>query len=242
MKNLLKFEIRKLKQTKSIYICLVIAMLMLGLNTYLAAQFQDSMTVQESMKGYVSSSMLIMILGIIVPLVVCEDYTNHTLKNIIARGFSRIQVILCKYAMVVVICLLYNFVIAILSYLLGSFFFQSGNSPDYFISSMIVQILLSLAYATIFFVVSILNTHLGVSIAINIIGPAFLSLGLSMIDLFVNINDFQFSALHLDTFIESMSQINVVSKDIVQAVCASLVYICISLFIGIMCFKRKEIK
>ncbi len=117
MGQLFRFEFRKLFRQKSFYICgcVLIGLILLTAITlnmiYSLSQGNmeaGGVTVSASDDGFlytgiymlvgaVSSSNFTIVLAIFLSLFVCSDYTNGTLKNIIARGYSRTRIYAVKY-------------------------------------------------------------------------------------------------------------------------------------------------
>ena len=88
MGKLLHFEFHKLIRQKSFYICLAVAVAMLFISTYTTYLMQkDAVDVSQMgidgmsvMIGAVSGGTLSMVIGVFVPLFVCEDYVSGTIR------------------------------------------------------------------------------------------------------------------------------------------------------------------
>ena len=104
MGKLLHFEFHKLIRQKSFYICLAVAVAMLFISTYTTYLMQkDAVDVSQMgidgmsvMIGAVSGGTLSMVIGVFVPLFVCEDYVSGTIRNIVTRGYTRLGIFSAK--------------------------------------------------------------------------------------------------------------------------------------------------
>ena len=134
MKNLLKFEFIKLKKKKSFYICtlIMVALLFIAALTTnalinVSAEFGELFEVSsiDSLLSGLSDSSFIMITSIFVVLFVCEDYTNQTVKNVYARGYSRKEVYLSKLISTLASATIMFVVVEIAAFAIGTGFFGS---------------------------------------------------------------------------------------------------------------------
>ena len=111
MANLLRFEFRKVFRSKYFYILLgvsVLYVLLAGgtaflLNFFLSEASEEAMS--ELIPSYTSYSFLkgvfasnfFMIIGVFIAIFTCEDNGHDVSKNIIARGYSRVERYFAKY-------------------------------------------------------------------------------------------------------------------------------------------------
>ena len=104
MGRLLHFEFHKLLRQKSFYICLAVSVAMLLATTYTSVLISRGVAEpadigidgMDVMIGAVSGGMLSMVIGVFVPLFVCEDYASGTIRNIITRGYTRLGIFAAK--------------------------------------------------------------------------------------------------------------------------------------------------
>ena len=227
MKNLLQFEFYKLRKMKSFYVCLIVSILLVLLemiSSHILYQSQGitDIPVNSFLVSFTSISMLSMILGIFTALYSCEDYSSNTLKNIYSRGYNRKLVYMVKYIVVQLVALFYMFIILISIALIGMIIFgHMGSLPDHFYSSIFVNIVLLLAYNTIFYAISIFTKKSGTAIAANIVGPTFISLFLSIGDSLLHLEDFSLNYLWIDYYMEHLST----TTEIYKALLAGIIYI-----------------
>ena len=135
MGKLLHFEFHKLIRQKSFYICLAVAVAMLFISTYTTYLMQkDAVDVSQMgidgmsvMIGAVSGGTLSMVIGVFVPLFVCEDYVSGTIRNIVTRGYTRLGIFLAKLIAVLFASAIMTIVCMAAGYLVGVLFCAPGE-------------------------------------------------------------------------------------------------------------------
>ena len=212
MKELLKFEFRKLIRNKTFYICLGICALLIIISILINKAVYDSdlltaaqnempeeyaALIEEqkaSLTGInlfkqtlASSTSLInntlAILGIVTSLIICEDFTGDTIKNIYSKGYSRTQVYFAKLISSLAVFLVITIVAMTLSFTLGSLLLNGvGTVGKNFVLSLVCMLFVALAYFMIFFSISMLFKRTAPSIVLCILGPLVVSLIFDLID------------------------------------------------------------
>ena len=180
-----------------------------------------------------------MIGGIMTALLVSEDYTNDLTKNIYSKGYSREQLYLSKYVVCLVAFLIMMFVGMLVAFFFGFALDGLGTMGDNYILSVLGIILVGIAYFTIFFGVAILIKKTGGSIAICIIGPTVVSLLLTMVDSFINIENFNFSDYWLDNRVAMLSAADVEPKVFLITLGIAALFI-VAMFIPSFLVNRKR--
>ena len=169
MGQLFRFEFRKLFRQKSFYICgcVLIGLILLTAVTlnmiYSLSQGNmeaGGVTVSASDDGFlytgiymlvgaVSSSNFTIVLAVFLSLFVCSDYTNGTLKNIIARGYSRTRIYAVKYMVSLAATTVYTIVCwltGFLFFLIAVLFKKTGGSIAVgIIGPLVLSMIISLA-------------------------------------------------------------------------------------------------
>lgn len=248
MKNLIKFEFRKLFKMKSFYICLAISMALIFLN-YLTTKaiFKDNIeniptpTGLSMLKNTIGFANLTMILAIFIALITCEDNTLGTIKNIYSKGYSRAKVYFSKYIVSLTAVLIYLLVTMLFSYILGTTTWTSGEMENNYIYAILAQIIIVIAYHALFFMVSTILKKIGASIAINIIGPTLISLFLAMTDAFLKIDKFMLSSYWLDSLLSSLKATNIANKSITTSILCGIIYSIVFVITGLFFNKKEEI-
>lgn len=250
MNKLINFEMRKLSKTKSFYISSIIILAFVCINILTSKMLSTSNDIQaatnlsgwSALKNSLSSGMVLMISGIFTALLVCEDETSGTLKNIYARGYSRSSVFFSKYLTSLFSIMIFAFISMASTFLIASILW--GNDVtlgENFILSIVTQLLIVIAYHAIYFVISIFLGKVGSAIAINIVAPSIIGLLLTMCDAFIKSNNFKLSSYWLDSLFSKLREANVTDHWLITAIVLSIIYLVISLSIGYSLNQKKEI-
>ena len=240
MKQLLKFELRKLLRSKSFYICLGICLFMLIVNGITNKLLENMIkeAVEQIGQPYALSSGAItsmkatfnnntaIIEGVIITIIVCEDFVGDTIKNIYSKGYTRRQVYFAKLISSLIAFFAIFIAGMITSFLLGlALFRQIGEVGNLFIPSMIGIILISLAYFAVDFSIAIMTKKIAPSIIVAVIGPTIMLLLCALIDAIIGSKTFSISDYWLSGLLTNLSLTVVESKDVIAAVIESLIFI-----------------
>ena len=191
---------------------------------------------------YTSNGMLTLIIGIFTAIFVTEDFSCGTIKNIYARGYSRNVVYLSKYIVSTISALIFLGTSLLTCVLISSALF---NGPAAYntthLNSILLQMLLIIAYNSLFFVISIIIGKLGSSIAFIIVGPSMISLMLTLVDSFLNMNNIKLNDFWLENCLSSIQTANCSNSTVIGAFTVSIIVIVISLIVGIKLHNNKEL-
>ena len=252
MKQLLRFEFRKLFRSKAFYVCVAISIAFILLTVLIVKAMEVELkkvdpnydTVYTSLsliKGVFSNGQISILGGIMISILVCEDFTSDTLKNVYARGYSRQSVFGAKLIVSLVAYMIMFFAGVLLSLISGAVLFDGfGTAGANYVGAFIATILLVLAYFSIFFTISYLSRKLSLAITFCIIAPLGVSLLLSLGDVLVaKLGDFKLTDYWIDGRLTQMSQYDVSGGNIIGAVIISLVVIAgMTLLISLVNRKR----
>lgn len=265
MGKLLNFEFRKLFRQKSFYICgaVFIAIILISVITMNALlTFSNSMVEADGvtmtliddsvytglymLMSAFSSGNFSIILSIFTTLFICGDYTNGTLKNIIARGYGRVSIYAAKYIVTLCATTIYSVLGWLISFLSGSAFWGVGTLPDGtgagdIILILFVQLIGAYAYASLFFLISALLKKAGGAIALSILGPTIISMGVSLIDALIQNKSISFSDYWLDTCFTELESTSVASDIITRCIICFLVYIVFFTAAGHFISRKSEV-
>ncbi|MCR5692140.1 MAG: ABC transporter permease [Eubacterium sp.] len=182
MARLLKFEFRKLFFQKSFYICggislilMIATMVISHMASLMIAEGQLLNPANDGVKAAVSAvdlSSIQLILPIFLPLYVCVDFTQGTIKNILARGFSRSQVLWSKYIVCQVAGLSIYAIHFVFALCLGSLLGGLGQWSLKALASLAVQTLVLTASISFYFMLCMLFQTMGASISLGILLPS----------------------------------------------------------------------
>lgn len=250
MKNLLKLEFRKMRKQKSFYICTIVMAALLFLSALTANALSEIPKLSEGTRSSgvdmavnaVNNSSFILIAGIFVAIVVCDDYEQQTIKNIYARGYSRKRVYLSKLFSVLVGVTIMFAVILLCAFILGSAYFGVGSAePFKLIRLLAVQYAACMANMGLCFLLSSLLRKNGSSIAATIVVPMIASMALGMFDSFMKFKDFSTASLWVSSFPGELSTISVSVERLTVCFIASLIYIAVFAVIGMFFNKKVEL-
>ncbi len=249
MNKLIKFEFRKLYKSKSFYICLAVCLglvLLGGLTTkVIMANVEGEVDLPSKytmLQDAISLASVTLIAGIFTALFVCEDDTSGTIKNIYAKGYSRGSVFISKYIASLVAILIFTFGSMLIGYIFGkSTWPNATTSIDNLLLDIVGQVLLIMAYHSIFFAISSKLGKTGSSIAFNIVGPMLVSIVLTMADAFLKLEDFKLSSYWIDSLLTNLGQTTVTKQNIITAIVMGIIYSILFVGIGFSLNKKKEI-
>lgn len=252
MGSLIRFEFDKLFRTKSFYICTAVALsvLILGaLATNLLAGEMLSIDSSPYSGWYyaanaVEGSNLNLLLGIFTALFICEDNAQNTLKNIIARGFSRTAICTAKYLVSLCAAVIMFLAATLCGFVTGSVLWRVGEEEGS-LRMILMQLLVFCAFHALFFAISEMIAKPGGSIAVNIVLPSVISLTLLLCDTLMhsllNIKEFSLSDYWLSAFADTAAFSNPETGEAVTAVVGSVIYLALFYFIGVLFARRKEV-
>ncbi|MCD7728627.1 MAG: ABC transporter permease [Clostridia bacterium] len=248
MGNLLKYETRKLFKAKSFYICLIVLAVYIFFTVLIEKTLYDAWsdeaplfdlpTAAEILQSALSSGITTIILGIFAALFACEDYADGTIKNIYSKGYARVKVYFCKF---ITLCI-FSFAACVISwlcgYIFGAIYFDSGTINGNTIASLIAQFVIVAGYTAMFFAISMVIRKTGGSIAACIVAPLLITLILSLIDSFFNLENFAFADYWLDGLLTSVSSAD---GKIALAIILPVIYGAVFTAIGILINRRQEV-
>lgn len=247
MGKLLKFELRKVFLDKNIYICTGVCMflvLLVDITTKITAgDMSTSLTGANFAQSAISTLNVILISGIFVSIYICEDFTLGTIKNIYGKGYGKDVVFFTKFIVSLIAILMMSVLSMLTGYLYGVIFCSHDLSiSKEIIFSLLSQLLVVIAYLSLYFFVSITLRKNGSSIAINIVVPIALEMILLLVDTFLKLENFKFSTYWLGTMMSSLHASEIPTKSFIIAVVGSLIYIAIFLLAGFFINRKREIK
>lgn len=265
MGKLLKFEFRKLFRQKSFYICGAILVGLILLSTFtmdmLLHMEQGVTTDGVSVAMFADTSkfsglfMLVttlagsdfsIVLAVFISLFVCADYTNGTLKNVIARGYGRVSVYASKYivsligaTILTIVCWLAGFLSGAAFWGVGGFTADAGAMK--YVSVLLLQLLGVFAYTSEFFFISALLKKTGGAIAVGIIAPLVISMIIGTVDALMKEASFVVSNYWLDTGFSALSTIDVTTEIMTRSLICFAIYAVVFAVGGHLIGRRNEV-
>lgn len=259
MANLLRFEFRKVFRSKYFYILLGAAFLytlLNGLTLYFVNWILENLAeeageaIDSGMFDYNSytftkaalSSNLFMIVGIFIAIFACEDNGHGTSKNIIAKGYSRLEVYFSKY----IVSLLLTFVFALVAIIAAALFGLIAWGADSFTKTdpnmlpiILGQLLCVIVYHALFFAVAFSVGRSGPAIVINILVPMGLSLLLALGTVLVNRDDFSFANYWIDGILTNFTGDTNIDLYLSNFILL-FVYLILAELVGILIARKKQ--
>lgn len=254
MSGLLRSDFYKLSKMKSFPICLLIALALAVGSIFMldyTAQFVDMGTYNASntmLSTFAGDSKIF--IAIVVSIFVASEFGFGTIKNIASRGFSRIGIYFSKLIGACVIALVIQLVYSVAYTGTAAIMWGFGEVSASFWPETLkiigLEILLTLAYTSVFVMVSMLIRQSGAAIAIN------LCITMQFIYLFVQLAQ---AGLHklfnvevaLSDYLLSTNAANLVnggvtSEMMTRSLLVGIVYFVVFALLGLWSFQKRDIK
>lgn len=249
MFKLLNFEFRKLIRQKSFYICIAAMLALLVGSAYTTELMTAKSGVEDpSLSGIsylmeaISGSALSAVLAVFIPLFICEDYTSGTIRNIITRGFSRLEIFIAKLIAVLAATVIMTAVCLAAAYLVGTAFWGAGEPSlgSEQIKILLCQLAVIAAYATMFFAISSMLQKVGGSIAICLILPMAAVILLSLADAALAEMEIELSGYWIENLGRSLASVEAEAEDIKKALIGAGCYFAASIAFSWLVIMKRE--
>ena len=249
MFKLLNFEFRKLIRQKSFYICIAAMLALLVGSAYTTELMTAKSGVEDpSLSGIsylmeaISGSALSAVLAVFIPLFICEDYASGTIRNIITRGFSRLEMFIAKLIAVLAATVLMTAVCLAAAYLVGTAFWGAGEPSlgSEQIKILLCQLAVIAAYATMFFAISSMLQKVGGSIAICLILPMAAVILLSLADAALAEREIELSGYWIENLGRSLASVEAEAEDIKKALIGAGGYFAASIAFSWLVIMKRE--
>lgn len=249
MFKLLNFEFRKLIRQKSFYICIAAMLALLVGSAYTTELMTAKSGVEDpSLSGIsylmeaISGSALSAVLAVFIPLFICEDYASGTIRNIITRGFSRLEMFIAKLIAVLAATVLMTAVCLAAAYLVGTAFWGAGEPSlgSEQIKILLCQLAVIAAYATVFFAISSMLQKVGGSIAICLILPMAAVILLSLADAALAEREIELSGYWIENLGRSLASVEAEAEDIKKALIGAGCYFAASIAFSWLVIMKRE--
>ena len=249
MFKLLNFEFRKLIRQKSFYICIAAMLALLVGSAYTTELMTAKSGVEDpSLSGIsylmeaISGSALSAVLAVFIPLFICEDYASGTIRNIITRGFSRLEIFIAKLIAVLAATVIMTAVCLAAAYLVGTAFWGAGEPSlgSEQIKILLCQLAVIAAYATMFFAISSMLQKVGGSIAICLILPMAAVILLSLADAALAEREIELSGYWIENLGRSLASVEAEAEDIKKALIGAGCYFAASIAFSWLVIMKRE--
>ena len=250
MNNLIKLELRNILKQKSFLICLIIsnALVIIGI---LASNLLNEMAKQAGVKdallgvnafdtllGYLQGGNITLLLAIVISIYFGASHSEGTIKNIIAKGYTRKDFFIAKIIGAIIATLIFIITAIFFNYIMCFIMRINIETFSLIHLSKLGCITIAIIAETIMFSsLSFIIFKTGANIVANICIPLLFPLALTLIDVLaktkIKISDF---------WIENTYSLVSNNSKLLFVLIVSIVYIIIFSILGITLTKRKEIK
>ena len=237
MGKLLHFEFHKLIRQKSFYICLAVLLGMLVVSAETSQLiYADSETLPptlnalDNLMSSVSGSVLKMILGVFIPLFVCEDFVSGTIRNVITRGYTRLEIFFSKLIAVLCACVIMTVLCMAVAYLVGLMFWGTGEGAftGEQVKILLCQLLVTLAISSLFYAISTVLQKTGGAIAVCLVLPMVLGIILTLADTALAEKEIQLSGYWIESDGAALSSADVAADELKKSLLTALAYLAVT--------------
>lgn len=239
MKKLIKLQIRNVFHNKLFYICLGLIVLLSPVVGYVMSLALPKVVGKPAALPEIMSFLSgeVGIIGaIFIALFCCYDFNEGTTKNIIARGYSRFQLLVSKYIATLVGLLVMYIITIVVTFIL---FAKNGIGYE---STMVLTLINSIigiiAYTIFYATISFLLEKNGSAILACIFIPRVVSILLGIADTYTKKD---ISSYWLEN-ISSRLKDNPTLGNLGLSILFYAIYIIVIIGIGTEILKKKEIK
>lgn len=249
MGKLLRFELRRLFRKKSLYICALIASIVIvigfAVSYYLATEsnFISYGSVWPSMLAGAIPNALDMLLPILVSILVCEDFKTGAMKTLVNRGYGRNELYCAKFVAAFLDTVLLSVACWVTTYIMGLILVGDTVRVDaQMLLRLSAQFVLMFVVALFSFVPAILLRKTAIGIVFGIVGVSVISMGVSAADAFLlKSPDFQLSNYWVATLLGALSDVSVKAQTVSHSFWVAGGYIVLLFIFGFALFRKKDI-
>ena len=238
MSKLIKLQIRNVFHNKLFYVCLGLTLLMVPIFTAIGSFNSadiEPLKVFPQITAFLSNELGLMSI-IFIALFCCFDFNEGTTKNIIARGYTKTELLFSKYIVSFIGVFTIYIITALVTYML---FIKNGlgyesNMLYPFINNIVRIVAYTVFCATISFVIE----KNGSAIIACLFVPTIIPTILDLIDSKLNLS---IGKLWIDN-VSSKFILNPTVQNLGLSVLFYVIYIVLFIIIGTQLLKKKEIK
>ncbi|MDD3173918.1 MAG: ABC transporter permease subunit [Herbinix sp.] len=261
MSNLLRSDFYRLFKSKSFYICTAVVLFFSALTIFMldwasnlasgegnamdaTLFYKDGIT--YGMTAFASGN-LQMILAIVTAIFVTAEFAHGTMKNVVSKGFSKIQIYLSK--LITMIAATYMIILAtlivgticatIVTGTLGDF---TGEYVSLLLKTAGIELLLNAALTAVFVLVAMFIRNLGGVIAFNIIGIMSIGQLLFTILEYIVRSKIKFSEFSLTYNISFYLGNTADTGDYLRSILVGLIFLIVCTALGIFTFIKSDVK
>ena len=256
MKNLLKFELRKLVKNPLFYILMGVIVALIAISavsfkvvsTMLPKNTEEapnelilalSVSSSDFFMQTLSQSNFTLIIAIFATILAISDDKGFA-KNVISRGYSREKVFLSRYLVSLLSTAILLLVAFGSSYPVANLILGATDAlPEHAFLLVLGQCLSAFAIGTVYFLIATLVNNIALGIIISVIAPSIVTLILGIIDAIAKLQTVKVTTFWVDSFIGTFSSVPTTAQTIITIVMAA-VYIALGIVLGLIVSKKKQ--
>ncbi len=224
MKNIVKYDLKKMKNSKFFYVCSLLVLLLTWITV--ESQYTYISCMKEGVVAVVANAGIEMVLAVAVPLFICDDFENGAVRLILGRGYTREKYWIGKYCSAILLTC-YLFLLTVF----GTMVFLNlkgceGSITFGSIENLIAQWLLMLVLVSLFVMFSMLFKKKAGAIAIGVLLPSVVALVLSGIDIISHMK-YELNAFWVSSFLIKLGDVGISDISRMKIVLASIIYIAV---------------
>lgn len=211
----------------------------------------EEFSVKEMFKTYGVSqippgqayAVYILMIAIVASLFVTSEFSQGTMKNVISRGFSRSQIYLSKVTVTAILGLIYMIISKIINVAFTTAIYGFGKSiatASDMMKSLGVEALLIIAFACFFVMIAMVTKSTAGGMALNIIASTTLGSLLSLGN--IAFKDIKFENYFIEGAMNNLMTTVPDDKPLRNGIILSAVYIVGTIIIGMITFRKSDIK
>ncbi len=284
MKKLFGFEFHKLFSRVSLYIlmavCVILVLLNVAMPNMLNGMF-DTMgeNAEEMLEVFglsvnstadvfivkaIDSGNMQLLLAILIAMIITQDYSENTIKNILSRGFRRESVYVTKLIICCAVAVVMGIIGMIVSWIAGTAMYSpSARGLGELLPLLLTQLLVLVTISAFYVLIAVFTHRIGAALAIGIVSTQMIPLLTQGIDLafdyfhirfhLTDYNVFNFPAAlaktpaltgNADAPLTPMLQMfstSVSNETIITCAVCSVVWLCLFIVLGWFSAKKQEI-
>lgn len=188
----------------------------------------------------------VIIVTVFVVIFVIGEYGRGAIKNVVGKGYPRWKIFLSKYLAATLAAIGMLIVMEIAALLFGILFKGTGALKGEFWLNFFrysgIQLLLAAALTGIVILICELFRNMGGAMSVSICLIVFSSLLMSVIDLLSQKLDFKVSDYWIMNLLANCPTVGMESSYVIRAVVSAVVWIAVVFSIGVLHFRKADIK
>lgn len=249
MFRLINFELHKLIRQKSFYVCIAVMIALLLGSAYTTELMTAESGVEDpSLCGInylmqaASGSTLTAVLAVFIPLFICEDYACGAIRNIITRGFSRLEIFIAKLTAVLIATVVMTAACLAAAYLVGAAFWGAGEVQfgTEQIKILLCQLAVIVACAAVYFAVSSILQKSGGSIAVCLILPMAAVILLKLADTALAEHELELTGYWIENLGRPLASVDAAAEDIKKALIGAGCYFAAGIAAAWLAVRKRE--